>query len=78
MEGGRGFWEGLAEAKERTGTDTWSDDNKITEVFFLPSFFFIAEPYDDPTQQLVQVRSENYFGGTKREHVLLFARNFHC
>lgn len=40
------------------------------------SLFFVAESYDDPTQQLVQVQSlkENYFCGTKREHVLLFAR----
>lgn len=47
---------------------------------FSPSFFFVTESYDDPTQQLVQERSlkENYSCGTKREHVLLFARNFHC
>lgn len=46
--------------------------------FFSPSF--ITESYDDPTQQLVQARSlkENDFCGTKREHILLFARNFHC
>lgn len=45
-----------------------------------PVFFLITEPYDDPTQQLVQAPSlkENDFCGTKREHVLLFARNFHC
>lgn len=46
----------------------------------LPLSFLSTESYDDPTQQLVQVQplKEKDFCGTKREHVLLFARNLHC
>lgn len=60
--------------------DPRSADSRDHLSVFSPLFFFITESYDDPTQQLVQVQSlkENYFCGTKREHVLLFARNSHC
>lgn len=53
---------------------------KRISLKLLPLSFLSTESYDDPTQQLVPVQplKEKDFCGTKREHVLLFARNLHC